>query len=442
MSSGREVEPEMSDSELDPTADNQWVDEMLQDPAKKAFLLRKLGLEDPPSDDPGLGAKSTEKGNTPADSSGGKNGSGPTGPFFSQTPCGTFMGFGPGGMIFPPALMGGPGQQAQQPIPLGYGWGCPMPAVYPWRYEQGPSGTSRCEDSPGCSGVTEMGKRPREEPDEDVVDLLDESEALELIEFDPSVDPKDTWQAPQVMTTFLEKHFNRSLSPEEREAIVKDFPRPNCDAMVTPKMDEEVKEQLKQKGKDAHFGSEKTLYRIQEQLLDTAGPLTCLWADLLNKDATVSREDMVMLVQRALVLFGSVSNAITLERRKIAWSRFNPKLKSLGTEEYEKRKTSLFGPGFLEKASKKIEASKTLDKVAYAPNRPPPRKRARFDNDKDDLRSFLSRGASTRYGGRKVQRQQPYNSYTKFQSSKLYRARDRPNRAVQDQTSSKSKTEQ
>ena len=46
MSSGREVEPEMSDSELDPTADNQWVDEMLQDPAKKAFLLRKLGLED------------------------------------------------------------------------------------------------------------------------------------------------------------------------------------------------------------------------------------------------------------------------------------------------------------------------------------------------------------------------------------------------------------
>jgi len=105
------------------------------------------------------------------------------------------------------------------------------------------------------------------------VDLLDESEALELIEFDPSVDPKDTWKAPQVMTTFLEKHFKQSLSPEEPEAIVKDFPRPNCDAMVTPKIDEEVKEQLKRKGADAHFGSKKTLYRIQEQLLDTAGPL-------------------------------------------------------------------------------------------------------------------------------------------------------------------------
>ena len=105
-------------------------------------------------------------------------------------------------------------------------------------------------------------------------------------------------------------------------------------------MDDEVKEQLRQKGKDAFFGSEKTLYRVQEQLLDTAGPLSCLWADLLNKDATVSKEDIVMLVQRALLLLGSASNTITLERRKIAWSRFNPKLKSLASEEYDKRKTS------------------------------------------------------------------------------------------------------
>ena len=192
------------------------------------------------------------------------------------------------------------------------------------------------------------------------MDLLDEAEALELVEFDPKVNPEDTWE-----------HFNRSLSNEEPEAIMKDFPQPNCDAVATPKMDDEVKEQLRQKEKDAFFGSEKTLYRVREQLLDTAGPLSCLWADLLNKDATVSKEDIVMLVQRALVLLGSASNTITLERRKIAWSRFNPKLKSLASEEYDKRKTSLFGPGFLEKASKRIEASRTLDKVCYNPSRLP-----------------------------------------------------------------------
>ena len=455
MSSERENDP--SDSESNPSSDNQWIEGILQDPTKKAFLLQKLGLEDPPS--LRQSAKPPEKGKTPADISGGKRGSDSTGPSLPQTLRGTFMGFGPGGMAFTPSFtdtrpeVGGAtlGQFPPTPcppVPWGYGWGYPVP--FPWLSGQGPSGVSR-EDGP--SGTREYGsireeeeqlhsqKRPLEEYDEDVVDLLDEAEALELVEFDPKVDPKDTWKAPQVIATFLERHFNRSLSSEEREAIMKDFPRPDCDAVVTPKMDEEVKEQLKQKGKDAFFGSEKTLYRVQEQLLDTAGPLTCLWADLLNKDAMVSKEDIVMLVQRALVLLGSASNTITLERRKIAWSRFNPKLKSLANEEYEKRKTSLFGPGFLEKASKRIEASKTLDKVSYNPSRPLPKKRARFDNDKDDLRHFLSRGAPTRYGNRKNQRQQPYTSYTKFQPSRLYRVRDRP--APQDQTLSiKSKSGQ
>ena len=42
---------------------------------------------------------------------------------------------------------------------------------------------------------------------------------------------------------------------------MKDFSRPNCYAVVTPKMDDEVKEQLRQKGKDAFFGSEKASSR-------------------------------------------------------------------------------------------------------------------------------------------------------------------------------------
>ena len=452
MSSEQENDP--SDSKLNPPSDNQWIEGILQDPTKKAFLLQKLGLEDPPS--LRQGAKPPDKDKTPADIRGGKKGSDSTGPHLPQTLSGTFMGFGPGGVAFPPSFTStrpevGGAALAQfpptqySPVPWGYGWGCPMP--FPWLSGQGPSGVSR-EDGPSRTreygSIQEEGhgqKRPLEEEDEDVVDLLDETEALELVEFYPKVNPKDTWEPPQAIATFLERHFNRSLSNEEREAIMKDFPRPNCDAVVTPKMDDEVKEQLRQKGKDAFLGSEKTLYRVQEQLLDTAGPLSCLWADLLNKDATVSKEDNVMLVQRALVLLGSASNTIMLERRKIAWSRFNPKLKSLASEEYDKRKTSLFGPGFLEKASKRIEASRTLDKVSYNPSCLPPKKKARFDNDKDDLRHFLSRGASTWYGGRKNQRQQPYTSYTKFQPSRLYRVRDRP--APQDQTPSiKSKSGQ
>ena len=70
------------------------------------------------------------------------------------------------------------------------------------------------------------------------------------------------------------------------------FPKPNCEALTVPKLDQEVKEQLKRKGKDPFFGGEKSLYKIQEQLLDAAGPLTCLRSDLLNNQETRGREGL------------------------------------------------------------------------------------------------------------------------------------------------------
>ena len=92
-----------------------------------------------------------------------------------------------------------------------------------------------------------------------------------------------------------------------------DFPKPICDALALPKMDEDVKEHLKSRGnKDPHFGSEKCLYKLQDQVLDVAGPLACLWAVLLNKDAAVGKEDSLLLVQRALVLLVSMSHQISL----------------------------------------------------------------------------------------------------------------------------------
>ena len=245
--------------------------------------------------------------------------------------------------------------------------------------------------------------------EEDHIHLLSDSEALELVEFDLSVTPENSWKPPAHMGQFLAKHFNRCLTDAEREAILKDFPRPDVDALQPPKLDEEVKEQLKRSGKDPHFGAEKSLYKIQGQLLDVAGPITCLWADLLNPKARVSTENTLLLIQCAWVLLGSTSHSVSQERRKIVWTRINPKLKSLATEEYEKRKSNLFGPGFLEKASKRIESERTLSKVAgHGSSSNPPAKKACYANDKSDLRSFLSKGAPAPYGGRQQQRRQPY----------------------------------
>ena len=184
----------------------------------------------------------------------------------------------------------------------------------------------------------------------------------ELVEFDPKVKPAGAWEPSQTMRNFLEKHFNKSLS-EERESILKDFPKANVDAVVTPKLGGDAVEQLNSKGKNPDFGTEKALYHTHKQLLDVTGPLTCLWADLLSKEAKVSPEDILLLVQRALVLLGSASHSISMERHKLVWAKMNPKLRSVGSEEYSKRGTNMFGLGFLEKASKSLRSRKPLQRL-------------------------------------------------------------------------------
>ena len=104
--------------------------------------------------------------------------------------------------------------------------------------------------------------------DEDKLDLLSDAEALELVEFDPAVEPEDAWEPPKSMASYLEKHFNKPLARAERMAILKDFPKPSCPALEVPKLDDQVRDHLKGRGKDPHFGAEKYLYKLQETVLD------------------------------------------------------------------------------------------------------------------------------------------------------------------------------
>ena len=347
----------VAEDDGEPPLDQEWIDNILASPTKKLLLIEKLGLgtgKDSPTvtgADPTLSGKST--GPTPSVS----------------------------------AIRANAPRAGLTQVLLPSEW------------------LSRLGSQPSSSGSQDA-----VDVTEDPIDLLTEAEALELVEFDPSVTPENSWKPPEHMAQFLSKHFNRCLSDAEREAILKDFPRPDdVDVLQPPKLDEEVKDQLKKSGKDPHFGAEKSLYKLQGQVMDVAGPLSCLWADLLNPKASVSTENTLLLIQRALVLLGNASHSISLERRKIAWTRINPRLKSLATEEYAKRESNLFGPGFLEKASKKLESEKALSRVAgLGGGSEPPAKRTRYANDKNDLRSFLSKGAPASYGGRQQQRHQPF----------------------------------
>ena len=59
-----------------------------------------------------------------------------------------------------------------------------------------------------------------------------------------------------------------------------------------------------------------TILLNQEQLLEVTSPLTYLWADLTQVDDRPTHEQIVLLLQRALVLVGSTSHSISMERRK------------------------------------------------------------------------------------------------------------------------------
>ena len=266
------------------------------------------------------------------------------------TPHGTNTGGWPPSLL---ALLGWPGFSP----PFHYRPVAPCAQLMPSTWEEGGSEAQWvgfCPTSEESTAVVEPGpnKRPRlEEEDNDTISLLDDEEALELIEFDLKVKPAWLWEPPKAIRSFLEKHINKTLSDDEGEAIMKDFPKPSVDAVVTPKF----AEQLKNKGKNPHFGAEKALYTMHKQLLDVPGPLTCLWVDLLNKEANASLEDILLLVQRALVVLGSASHSISIEHRKIVWAKMNPKLRSSGLEGYGEKGMDFFGPGFLEKASKRLE---------------------------------------------------------------------------------------
>lgn len=66
-------------------------------------------------------------------------------------------------------------------------------------------------------------KRSIDNSDED---LLDEAEAFEFTEFDPSVEPKDSHKSPN--SSFVDKYSNRTIKEEETEAMIKEFPKPSC----------------------------------------------------------------------------------------------------------------------------------------------------------------------------------------------------------------------
>ena len=63
------------------------------------------------------------------------------------------------------------------------------------------------------------------------MELHDNDKANLFAKFDPTVESPGTWDPPTQMSAFLERHFNRELDDKSREAILEDYPKPNCPAL-------------------------------------------------------------------------------------------------------------------------------------------------------------------------------------------------------------------
>ena len=73
-------------------------------------------------------------------------------------------------------------------------------------------GSTSSESQPGSSSLQVQAEV---DEDEDVVDLLDDAESLELVQFNSTVGNDNAWEAGEAITSFLEKNFNHLMAPEE-----------------------------------------------------------------------------------------------------------------------------------------------------------------------------------------------------------------------------------
>ena len=147
------------------------------------------------------------------------------------------------------------------------------------------------------------------------------SSTAKQAEFDPAelVKKKEgTFTAPAVIMDYLEKRIKQCLTKDEREALIKDHPKPDSPSCKVPAVDKFLKEFL-----DKRFPKEEDgeLAKIQAANLLPICPLAFVWNSLLESgadkdpDMLVPVTDVISMIQRTICLIGNVSEFISQIRR-------------------------------------------------------------------------------------------------------------------------------
>ena len=208
-------------------------------------------------------------------------------------------------------------------------------------------------------------KRQRLEEANDTISELQEPQV-----FDPSLDREDKeefrFEAPDRVGSYLEQHFRRSLSKEERTAMLRKHPKPDTKVMVPPKLDQFITDFAPRKVDKAR---DAALTKIQGNLLYAANPLANLWANLIqqgldgDQQVVIPVSDVLDVVQRSLVLLGNANNLLSERRRELALEAVHPSLKKYAKGDFTQAESDLFGGKFKEELVQKVEAGGALSKA-------------------------------------------------------------------------------
>ena len=196
------------------------------------------------------------------------------------------------------------------------------------------------------------------------------AQSVELHTFDPSLDKEDKeefrFEAPDRVGSYLEQHFRRSLSKEERTAMLRKHPKPDTKVMIPPKLDQFISDFAPKKVDKAR---DAALTKIQGSLLDAVNPLANLWSNLIEQrldgdhQAVIPVVEVLDVIQRTLVLLGNANNLLSERRREVALDAVHPSLKRYAKGDFTEAGNDLFGEKFKEELVQKVEADGALSKA-------------------------------------------------------------------------------
>jgi len=224
--------------------------------------------------------------------------------------------------------------------------------------------------------------------------------------FDPASLVKSsegTFEAPGVIRSYVDKHFRRCLSKEEREALFREHPKPDAESCSVPQVDKFITDFL---GKNMPRDSEGVLCKIQAATLASARPLLSAWQNLLREgvqeepDMMVPAAEVLAMIQRTLCLIGSASEQISRARRAKILEAIDPAWKKFSEDSFSSAKGTLFGEDFQSSLKDRVEKDTAISKAVAISKRgrkepiPTTRKEGRRSN------RFFRGGPPGRYGAR------------------------------------------